>query len=100
MAPTGDEYRHKEFSNFRHSTNEPPLNSLDSAGELLGFGVGGFCDVARCFPVACEEELCFIRNLVGGKVTRVSHVLAGERNCSYRIERSAQQEPAARKKKV
>jgi predicted ArsR family transcriptional regulator len=62
--------------------------------------VGGFCDVARCFPVACEEELCFIRNLVGGKVTRVSHVLAGERNCSYRIERSAQQEPAARKKKV
>jgi DeoR family transcriptional regulator, suf operon transcriptional repressor len=57
-------------------------------------------DVARCFPVACEEELCFIRNLIGGKVTRVSHVLAGERNCSYRIERSVQQEPVARRKKV
>lgn len=57
-------------------------------------------DVARCFPVACEEELFFIRNLIGEKVRRVSHVLAGDRNCSYLIERSAQREPAARRNKV
>jgi predicted ArsR family transcriptional regulator len=42
-------------------------------------------DVAKRFPVACEEELCMIRNLVDGKVTRVTHLLAGDCNCSYRI---------------
>lgn len=43
-------------------------------------------DIARCYPVACQEELCLIRDLAGGKVTRVSHLLAGDRNCSYLIE--------------
>jgi predicted ArsR family transcriptional regulator len=42
-------------------------------------------DVARCFPVACEEELVLIRDLVGGEVSRVSHLLAGDCHCSYRI---------------
>jgi len=42
-------------------------------------------DVARCFPVACEEELIFIRDLVDGEVSRVSHLLTGDSNCSYRI---------------
>ena len=43
--------------------------------------------VAKCFPVTCEEELCLIRDLVGASVTRVSHVLAGDRHCSYLIQR-------------
>ena len=43
--------------------------------------------VAKCFPVTCEEELCLIRDLVGASVTRVSHVLAGDRQCSYLIQR-------------
>ena len=43
-------------------------------------------DVARCYPVACQEELCLIRELTGGNVTRISHLLAGSRDCSYLIE--------------
>jgi predicted ArsR family transcriptional regulator len=41
--------------------------------------------VAKCFPVTCEEELCLIRDLVRATVTRVSHMLAGDRQCSYLI---------------
>ena len=43
--------------------------------------------VAKCFPVTCEEELCFIRELAGAEVTRVSHILAGHCQCSYLIQR-------------
>ena len=42
-------------------------------------------DVAKRFPETCDEELRLIRSLAGGKVTRVSHLLAGDRHCSYRI---------------
>ena len=42
--------------------------------------------VAECFPVTCEEELCFIRELAGAEVTRVSHLLAGHYTCSYLIQ--------------
>lgn len=45
--------------------------------------------VAKCFPATCEEELCLIRDLVGANVTRVRHVLAGDRQCSYLIQREA-----------
>ncbi len=45
--------------------------------------------VAKCFPATCEEELCLIRDLVGASVTRVRHLLAGDRHCSYLIQRVA-----------
>src|ERR1039457_1567152 len=57
-------------------------------------------DIAKCFPVACEEELCFIRDVVGAKVTRVTPLLAGDRHCSYLIERNKQPHAGARKKKA
>ena len=43
--------------------------------------------VAKCFPATCEEELYLIRDLVGASVTRVRHVLAGDQQCSYLIQR-------------
>ncbi|MEK7404610.1 MAG: HTH domain-containing protein [Acidobacteriota bacterium] len=45
--------------------------------------------VAKRFPATCEEELCLIRDLVGANVTRVRHLLAGDRQCSYLIQREA-----------
>lgn len=51
--------------------------------------------VAKCFPVTCEEELCFIRDLSGGGVTRVSHMLAGDRQCSYLIQRETKRTGAS-----
>lgn len=44
-------------------------------------------NVAECFPEACEEELILIENLAGGEVSRVTHLLAGDSHCSYRIRR-------------
>ena len=44
-------------------------------------------NVAACFPEACEEELILIENLAGGEVSRVTHLLAGDSHCSYRIRR-------------
>ncbi len=52
---------------------------------LLTLGNCAIRDVAKRFPEACDEELCLVRNLVNAKVTRVSHLLAGNRHCSYRI---------------
>ena len=43
--------------------------------------------VAKCFPVTCDEELCLISDLAGASVTRVCHVLSGDRQCSYLIQR-------------
>ena len=43
-------------------------------------------EVAECYPVACQEELCLIGELCGGSVARASHVLAGDRHCSYLVE--------------
>jgi len=58
-------------------------------------------DVAKHFPVACDEELYMIRNLVDGTVTRLSHLPEGARHCSYRISRrgakDSHPEPARRK---
>ena len=44
--------------------------------------------VAKCFPVACEEELHLISDLVRADVTRVCHLLAGDHQCSYLIKRN------------
>jgi len=52
--------------------------------------------VAKCFPVTCEEEFCFIRDLAGAEVTRVSHMLAGDCQCSYRIQRKGTSTSALR----
>jgi predicted ArsR family transcriptional regulator len=49
--------------------------------------------VAKSFPVTCEEELCLIRDLVGASVTRVNHILAGDRQCSYLIQRVGTKKP-------
>ena len=43
-------------------------------------------EVAKCYPVACQEELCLIGELCGGSVARVSHLLAGDRHCSYLVD--------------
>lgn len=61
------------------------VESLGSGESMLVLYNCAIRDVAKDFPVACDEELCMIGNLVDGKVTRVSHLLAGDCNCSYRV---------------
>lgn len=71
------------------------LTECGYMAEATTFGAGAYIltehncaipDIAKCFPGACEEELCFVRELVGGEVERVSHRLAGDRHCSYLLK--------------
>jgi predicted ArsR family transcriptional regulator len=71
------------------------LTECGYMAEAASFGPGAYVltehncaipDIAKCFPAACEEELRFIRDLVGGEVKRVTHRLAGDRHCSYLLK--------------
>jgi len=42
-------------------------------------------DVAREIPAACRAELQLFREVLGADVQRESHILAGDRTCTYRI---------------
>jgi predicted ArsR family transcriptional regulator len=42
--------------------------------------------VARETPAACQAELELFREVLGATVVRESHIAAGDRSCSYRIE--------------
>ena len=56
-------------------------------------------DVACCYPVACQEELYLIRELTGGRVRRVSHLLAGDRDCSYLVEAKSRSRSQSHKRR-
>ena len=42
--------------------------------------------VSGSYPIACEEELQLIGEVLGAKVTRECHIPSGGRSCTYRIE--------------
>ena len=42
-------------------------------------------DVARGTTVACEAELDLFREVLGARVERETHIVAGDRCCSYRV---------------
>lgn len=46
-------------------------------------------DVAREIPAACRAELELFRDVLGVDVERESHILAGDRSCTYRFEAAA-----------
>ncbi len=45
--------------------------------------------VAKSTPAACTAELQLFREVLGADVVRESHIAAGDRCCSYRIEERA-----------
>ena len=45
--------------------------------------------VAAVHPTACGSELNLFRYVLGADVVRESHILAGDRSCSYRITETA-----------
>ena len=42
--------------------------------------------VSNPYPIACEEELQLIGEVLGAKVTRECHIPSGGRSCTYRVE--------------
>ena len=45
--------------------------------------------VATGHPAACGTELDLFRDVLGATVVRETHIMAGDRSCSYRISESA-----------
>jgi predicted ArsR family transcriptional regulator len=45
-------------------------------------------DVARSIPAACQAELDLFRTVLGVDLVRESHIVSGDRCCSYRAGRS------------
>jgi predicted ArsR family transcriptional regulator len=45
-------------------------------------------DVARTQPSACDAELAIFRDVLGATVERETHIVSGDRCCSYRITES------------
>lgn len=43
--------------------------------------------VARQYPDMCFYEQCFLKGLLGAKVTRDHHILAGQNYCSYLVHK-------------
>jgi predicted ArsR family transcriptional regulator len=93
-ASYADRFKGKSFENRVHEM-AAILTECGYMAEAGSFGSGDYVltehncaipDIAKCFPAACEEELCFIRDLVGGEVKRVSHLLAGDRHCCYLLK--------------
>ena len=38
------------------------------------------------YPIACEEELALLGDVLGAKITRECHIASGGRSCTYRVE--------------
>jgi len=52
--------------------------------------------VATRYPAACACELDLFRHVLGAKVVRETHIAAGDRSCTYRIE----ERPAERRRRL
>ena len=52
--------------------------------------------IAHQLPQACHAELCFLAQALGADVHRQSHVLQGDRECSYLIQFPTHRKPAAK----
>jgi predicted ArsR family transcriptional regulator len=46
--------------------------------------------VASGHPEACAAELQLFRDVLGADVTRETHIVAGDRCCSYRVTARAE----------
>ena len=42
--------------------------------------------VSVAYPIACEEELALIGDVLGATITRECHIASGGRSCTYRVE--------------
>jgi predicted ArsR family transcriptional regulator len=57
---------------------EGPLELREANCAILGAAAG--------HPAACRAEITLFEEVLQARVTRVSHIAAGDRSCTYRIE--------------
>jgi predicted ArsR family transcriptional regulator len=86
--------RTREMAVYEDDTGYLGRASVDANGKILlsehNCAISG---VSNPYPIACEEELRLISEVLGAKVTRECHIPSGDRSCTYRVEPLDPQEP-------
>jgi predicted ArsR family transcriptional regulator len=62
-----------------------PLDGIDGPLELREANCA-ILGAAAGHPAACRAEVQLFEEVLDAKVTRISHIAAGDRSCTYRIE--------------
>ena len=79
--------RTREMAVYEDDTGYLGRASIDADGTILlsehNCAISG---VSSPYPIACEEELRLISEVLGAKVTRECHIPSGGRSCTYRVE--------------
>ena len=62
-----------------------PLDGIDGPLELREANCA-ILGAAASHPAACRAEIQLFEEVLDARVTRISHIAAGDRCCTYRIE--------------
>jgi len=79
--------RTREMAVYEDETGYLGRASIDPDGTIrLSEHNCAITGVSNPYPIACEEELRLISEVLGAKVTRECHIPSGGRSCTYRVE--------------
>lgn len=79
--------RTREMATYQDETGYLGRATRDANGTIrLSEHNCAISGVSNPYPIACEEELALIADVLGAKVTRECHIPSGGRSCTYRVE--------------
>jgi predicted ArsR family transcriptional regulator len=79
--------RTREMASYQDETGYLGRATRDSDGTIwLREHNCAISGVSNPYPIACEEELQLISEVLGARVTRECHIPSGDRSCTYRVE--------------
>ena len=79
--------RTREMASYQDETGYLGRATRDSDGTIwLSEHNCAISGVSNPYPIACEEELLLLGEVLGAKVTRECHIPSGVRSCTYRVE--------------
>jgi predicted ArsR family transcriptional regulator len=79
--------RTREMAVYEDETGYLGRATRDSDGTIwLNEHNCAISGVSNPYPIACEEELQLISEVLGARVTRECHIPSGDRSCTYRVE--------------
>lgn len=79
--------RTREVASYQDETGYLGRATRDANGTIrLSEHNCAISGVSNPYPIACEEELALIADVLGAKITRECHIPSGGRSCTYRVE--------------
>jgi predicted ArsR family transcriptional regulator len=77
----------REVASYEDETGYLGRATRDSEGTIwLSLHNCAISGVSGPYPIACEEELQLLGEVLGARVTRECHIASGGRSCSYRVQ--------------